>query len=483
MQHGGYCGTNTKHILGWNELKQLKSKDRFGGGWIVTHCKRQKIPRSKNHVFIVKLMDSYNNNNNINDPIQARIWKVPSSVLSIQTDSLLVISPEKACIKEFNSSHIIHVNYQHCQIVAPHHIKSFQKNQNGNPKKKQLQQSSIPTNTKKIQLNKSQSVSFSDLSSPDIDPIQIEKEELKASLGIDDSLAIAHDAKVVYNYAIQQSIQKSNGYLSDDDQSDKSGSILSTSPLKSPSRSKRKRSFTEMDNNININDDQEPITKKQKLMNNGIITINTPQREKIERNRLAAIERLKLHKMNTEIPRVYIVDLETTSFPPNPVSVENGDVIIEIAIVQFNRTQKDLYSIKPVLHCFINPETYDNYPKNWRDAWIFKNGTTISMVEECGMDSKSIIPQIRKILNGHYVTSYCTDFDLNRFLKQEPYNVECKEFECIMKLCGKEMNCINPKLSEAAHEFMGMDYRWGLHNAMEDCLTAAKILSQVVDDP
>lgn len=292
-----------------------------------------------------------------------------------------------------------------------------------------------------------------------------------------------------------ETVNESNGYLSDDE-SEKSGSILSTSPLRTPSRTpSRKRSFAGMNggyhhnkyNNIDINvnesnNENEPTRKKQKLMNNEII-IDTPQRERIEQNRLAAIERLKLHKMNTEIPRVYVVDLETTSFPPKPVSVENGDVIIEIAIVQFNRTQKDLYSIKPVLHCFINPETYDSYPKNWRDAWIFKNGTSIEMIKECGMDAKSILPQIRKILNGHYVTSYCTDFDLNRFLKQAPYNVDCKEFECIMKMCGKEMNCINPKLAEAAHEFMGMDYRWGLHNAMEDCLTAAKILSQVVDDP
>ena len=294
------------------------------------------------------------------------------------------------------------------------------------------------------------------------------------------------------------------GYSSPNDSEQ---SLLSKPSSRSPSSSpSRKRSFTEMNGyhdedetqevnkmstnngnkcsdmeiNVGNNKNNEPSPKKQKLMNGHSLT--TPQRTRIEKNRLAAIEKLKLHKMNSELPRVYVVDLETTSFPPKEVSVENGDVIIEIAIVQFNRPKKDLYTVKPVLHCFINPESYDKYPKNWRDAWIFKNGTTVEMVEECGLDQKAILPQIRKILNGHYVTSYCTDFDLNRFLKQDPYNVECKDFECIMKMCSKEMNCINPSLKDAAHDFLGMDYRWGFHNAMEDALTAAKILSQVVDD-
>ena len=66
-------------------------------------------------------------------------------------------------------------------------------------------------------------MTFSDLSSPDPADIlkedtnmivnnnidhdnkqQTKEEQLKSSLGIDDSLVIAHDEKVVYNYAAQQ---------------------------------------------------------------------------------------------------------------------------------------------------------------------------------------------------------------------------------------------------------------------------------------
>eukprot|EP00483_Globobulimina_turgida_P005689 UN05699 len=197
---------------------------------------------------------------------------------------------------------------------------------------------------------------------------------------------------------------------------------------------------------------------------------------------MAALERLKLHKVNTENDRVYVVDLETTSFPPQHITPDNGDVIIEIAIVQFNRCEKKLYKVKPIFHCFIHPETYDKYPKNWKEAWIFQNGTAVDMVQECGMDAKMILPQIRRILKGNLVTSYNTDFDLTRFLNHPLYNMECREFERIMKMSGKKMNLIMPSLECAAAHFLGIDYQWGLHNAMEDALTAAKILSQVVDE-
>ena len=179
---------------------------------------------------------------------------------------------------------------------------------------------------------------------------------------------------------------------------------------------------------------------------------------------------------------MYVVDLETTSFPPAIASAENGDVVMEIAIVQFKWTKDGKHTIKPVLHCFINPESYESYPANWKESWIFRNGTAVTMVQECGLEAKSILPQIRRILNDSYVTSYNTEFDVQRFLLKEPYNVQCKEFECIMKMSGKAMRLIKPSLKDAATHFLGLDHRWGYHGAMEDALTAAKILCHVVGD-
>ena len=121
MKYGGYLGTNMEHTLNWKELQRLTPTVKFGGGWIVKSCTKQKIPRRKTHLLIVELEDSFNTV----EPITARIWKVPSTVSTIQSDCLLVISPERACIKEFNSLFQIHVNYQHIQIVQPHHIRSY----------------------------------------------------------------------------------------------------------------------------------------------------------------------------------------------------------------------------------------------------------------------------------------------------------------------------------------------------------------------
>eukprot|EP01084_Bolivina_argentea_P245965 411726_1 len=144
--------------------------------------------------------------------------------------------------------------------------------------------------------------------------------------------------------------------------------------------------------------------------------------------------------------------------------------------------ESKLYNVKPIFHCFIHPETYDKYPENWRDAWIFKHGTAVDMVETCGLNAKLMLPQIRKILKGNYVTSFNAKFDLQTFLNHKMYNMECKSYECIMKISEAYMNLKMPALEDAAHHFFGPDFKWGFHNAMEDALTAAKILSQVVTD-
>ena len=140
---------------------------------------------------------------------------------------------------------------------------------------------------------------------------------------------------------------------------------------------------------------------------------------------------------------------------------------------------KKEHSVKPVYHSFIIPESYEKYPENWRDSWIFENGADVEMVLKYGKNADVILPEIKNILKGEYVTSYNTDFDLNRFLRHEPYSVEYKPFDCIMEMCGKEMNMRRPSLKQAAYEFMGYDFRWGAHNAMEDALTAAKVLREV----
>jgi len=220
--------------------------------------------------------------------------------------------------------------------------------------------------------------------------------------------------------------------------------------------------------------------KRQKLADGERkeMVITSAQKRRIERNRLQALEKRK--------PKtIYVVDLETTSFPPAPSGAEHGDVILEIAIVECERSKPDgSYSIKPVLQCFINPESYKKYPSNWKDkdAWIFQHGMSAQMVKKYGFDCNVIIPQIRRILNGQFVTSYNTAFDIHKFLHKAPYSVKCKPFKCIHKLCNEQMNDQRPSLAAAAYHYLGWDHKrfHSAHNAYEDTMTAARIMVEIL---
>ena len=171
---------------------------------------------------------------------------------------------------------------------------------------------------------------------------------------------------------------------------------------------------------------------------------------------------------------IYVIDLETTDIHKDIKQA----VVVEIGICKVNKIDN---KVEPIFHCFIHPESYGVYPKNWKNSWIFRHGLDINKVLDCGLNFNVVWPEIRRILKQKYVTSYNAEFDINTFMIKPPYNVECNPFGCIMKLARDNIKTFPgyPSLTIAAKIFLGEDYRFSHHSALEDSITAAKILAKI----
>eukprot|EP01084_Bolivina_argentea_P245964 411723_1 len=355
LRLGAYLGTDSRHILDWNQLSKLKSTDLFGGGWVISKYTKQPTPNKKKHILILTINDKSKTNKipNPAHPLTAHIFNCPSTISMITSDSLLVISPNKGHIKEFNHQHTICANYDDILIVPPHNFKQYytsspSQSRSPTPRKRKSSscspmpkfpisrsisksplssKSPIPKYPIKYKSSRSPSISkspmpiqiqsqptqnistppaqksflqkiptetLSDLSSPSSDnehasgdierkkyptnPTPTQQEILQSSLGIDDSLAIAYDKKIVYNYAAQQidAQRKTQSEIIND----MTPEISSGEPMTSPTNiyQTHKRSFKEMngyngddeidDENVTINMNVEgPSPKKHKISN------------------------------------------------------------------------------------------------------------------------------------------------------------------------------------------------------------------------
>eukprot|EP01083_Nonionella_stella_P170536 580555_1 len=493
---------DSRILLKWKVLKHRQTSETFGGGWIVVRKeKTMRMPRKKQFCLILIVRDENQSIKNSITEIKCRIHDVPADQCNVPYGALLIIKPNGAHIKRFQEEHSIYTNYKHIQVIPPTEIRIYEA--------EALQMSQSPQKTQtppEPSIRKPRKVTLDDLSSPESsvsqndEPINARtptlsyspvpnppslspptnQELLKATLGIEDTLAIAYDrgGKILYNYAVQQfetTPSESDPSTSPlENRSSPYGSntslTLSASTPSSSTSSSRKRRSSGDDDTIGKEDScktvcsapvEGPPKKKHKPMIAKALSDPTgwisPSKQSKKSDH---------HKIDIGT-KIYVVDLETTSFPPRIASAEAGDVVIEIGIVQFERREKRMYTIKPVFHCFINPESYDYYPENWKDAWIFRNGTSVDMVQTASLSAKIILPEIRRILKGNFVTSYNTDFDLKRFLLEEPYSVDIKEFDCIMELATKQIG-FRSTLETAAYHFLGFDYVANFHNAMED---------------
>lgn len=185
---------------------------------------------------------------------------------------------------------------------------------------------------------------------------------------------------------------------------------------------------------------------------------------------------------------IYVLDTETTGLKGAP-----EDVIVDIGVCKV-----DIKSgkVEPVYSSIVGYDTsrWNDYRRN---AWIFDNtDLTLEMVHSAPPLSKILI-EISALLSGKKVTSYNTDYDMDKFLYREPWNMKGLFIPCtdIMKaatyVCkvpsqyyGREYQY--PKLDRAYMMITDGDPA-GIngkqdHRALSDATVASHVMIQMYRD-
>lgn len=112
---------------------------------------------------------------------------------------------------------------------------------------------------------------------------------------------------------------------------------------------------------------------------------------------------------------IYVVDLETTGLTGSP-----EDLVVEIAIMRANVEKQ---RISQVYHTLIHYDT-SSWDDRLRESWIFSEGIlSVEEIQKAEKDLSTVIDEVHQILSGKFVAAYNNAFDFDKFLKQEPWNI------------------------------------------------------------
>ncbi len=182
--------------------------------------------------------------------------------------------------------------------------------------------------------------------------------------------------------------------------------------------------------------------------------------------------------------RLLVLDTETTGLIGGP-----HDLVVDIGICEA------VLSTGEVNEVYSSVVGYDT--TEWSDemcrSWIFENtDLTVDMVA-AGKPFPAVKQEVSKLLRGKYVTCYNVQYDLDKFLYREPWNLQRQFLEArdIMfsaaELCKlpamdprvKEFRY--PKLDYAYQHLMGGDDPAGIgekqdHRALSDAKVASHLM-------
>ncbi len=124
---------------------------------------------------------------------------------------------------------------------------------------------------------------------------------------------------------------------------------------------------------------------------------------------------------------IYVLDTETTGLDGAP-----RDLVLDVGICKVNLmrgTVEDCYS--SVLGYDV-----DDWDDRLRNSWIFSNSDlTLDDIAFARKPAMQVVDEVRRLLKGKDVTTYNKEFDLGRYLYQEPWSMRGWFNECtdIMK--------------------------------------------------
>ena len=176
------------------------------------------------------------------------------------------------------------------------------------------------------------------------------------------------------------------------------------------------------------------------------------------------------------IDNIIVIDLETTGLD----GYAEGDRIVEIGVANVDFQRK---TVAPI---FGHPVHHDLTPAG-RDAWIFKEGhMNPEEVERSPIDEEKAATILATILDGEYVTSYNTEFDLDKFLypwfdKIIPDILDFGFFRapCIMKASSQITDGDWPSLRTAYSSIFGRAGNRREHRALDDAVKAGMVVLEL----
>jgi DNA polymerase III epsilon subunit-like protein len=194
---------------------------------------------------------------------------------------------------------------------------------------------------------------------------------------------------------------------------------------------------------------------------------------------------------------IYVIDIETTG-----LDGWQKNHVVEISIMKANLTKQ---KIEQVYHSLVHYDT-----KKWdaktRNAWIFeKDIIKLDEIQNTKKDIKEVSNEVRKILTGKFISAYNNNFDFNKFLLHEPWNInpetcKIKIAPCIMlattdyiKIPTKYKKRKLVNLSEARKHLLNEDttsiinnkeletivIKYGIHRANCDAFYSACVLLEL----
>ena len=194
---------------------------------------------------------------------------------------------------------------------------------------------------------------------------------------------------------------------------------------------------------------------------------------------------------------IYVIDIETTG-----LDGWQKDHIVEISIMKANLSKQ---KIEQVYHSLVH---YDvaKWNEDTRKAWIFEKGIIkLDEIQSAKKDVKTVSDEVRKILTGKFVAAYNNEFDFNKFLHHNPWNInqeacKTKTAPCIMltttdyiQIPSKYSKRKLVSLSEARKHLLNEDttsminnkelestvMEYGMHRANYDAFYSAGVLLEL----
>ncbi|MHA1466209.1 MAG: hypothetical protein ACTSVO_12350 [Candidatus Heimdallarchaeaceae archaeon] len=194
---------------------------------------------------------------------------------------------------------------------------------------------------------------------------------------------------------------------------------------------------------------------------------------------------------------IYVIDIETTG-----LDGWKSDHVVEISIMKANLTNQ---KIEQVYHNLIYYDT-TKWDEKTRNAWIFEKGIIkLDEIQSAKKDIHEVSNEVRKILTGKFISAYNNNFDFDKFLLHEPWNINPKTCKikvapCIMlattdyiKIPTKYKKRKLVNLSEARKHLLNEDttsiinnkelestvMEYGMHRANCDAFYSAGVLLEL----